>query len=308
MRWQRGRRSRNLEDRRAQGSQSTRRPRLRLPVGGRGGPRIPMPTGRGGRMSLTGLVVMLGVAWLLGMDPLSLLGGLGGGGGPGLSASVTPDVAMGSPAATSPAEEEQVDFVSFVLDDLQTTWTGLMPNYRDARLVLFRDATRSGCGVGQAEMGPFYCPADEKVYIDLSFYDELRRRFGAPGDFAQAYVLAHEIGHHVQRLTGLEAKVRAAQRRNPDLANELSVRLELQADCLAGVWGHQADRRGVLEPGDIEEGLRAAAAIGDDRIQAMSGRGVHPESWTHGSSAQRQEWLQRGLETGDFDRCDPFGS
>ena len=157
-------------------------------------------------------------------------------------------------------------------------------------------------------MGPFYCPADEKVYVDLSFYDDLRSRFGAPGDFAQAYVLAHEIGHHIQRLSGLERDVREQQRANPSLANELSVRMELQADCLAGVWGHQAGRRDVLEPGDIEEGLRAAAAIGDDRIQKMSGRGVHPESWTHGSSAQRQEWLHRGLESGDPNLCNAFGS
>ncbi|MCA9502501.1 MAG: neutral zinc metallopeptidase [Spirochaetaceae bacterium] len=306
MRWERGERSENLEDRRAEGGG---RPRLRFPRSGSGA-RIPIPAGRGGRLSLTSILVMLALAWFLGLDPMSLLGGLGGGGlSPDLGARVDPDASFGgAPPRSTPQEEEQVDFVSFVLDDLQSTWGELLPGYRDAKLVLFRDATQSGCGVGQSEMGPFYCPADEKVYVDLAFYDELRQRFGAPGDFAQAYVLAHEVGHHIQRLTGLEQKVRAAQQRSPDLANELSVRMELQADCLAGVWGRHADRRGVLEPGDIDEGLRAAAAIGDDRIQKMSGRGVHPESWTHGSSAQRQEWLHRGLETGDPDRCDTFGS
>jgi predicted metalloprotease len=157
-------------------------------------------------------------------------------------------------------------------------------------------------------MGPFYCPTDEKVYVDLAFYDDLRSRFGAPGDFAQAYVLAHEIGHHVQRLSGIEREVRQQQRANPSLANELSVRLELQADCLAGVWGHAAGKRDILEAGDIEEGLQAAAAIGDDRMQRLSGRGVRPESWTHGSSSQRRDWLRRGLTHGDPNLCNSFDS
>jgi predicted metalloprotease len=183
-----------------------------------------------------------------------------------------------------------------------------MPGYRDARLVLFRDATESGCGLGQAQMGPFYCPSDEKVYVDLGFYEELRARFGAPGDFAQAYVLAHEIGHHVQKLSGIEAEVRSAQRESPGRANALSVRMELQADCLAGVWGHSAAARGKLETGDVEEGLGAAAAIGDDRIQRMGGGRVSPEAWTHGSSEQRVEWFRRGLEQGDPDACDAFGA
>jgi predicted metalloprotease len=262
-------------------------------------------------MSLTTLLVLFGVMYFLGINPLTLLGdgGMGGGGiDSGMTASVGQNAAPpGSPQST-PQEERQVDFVSFVLDDLQSTWSEVLPGYRDARLVLFRDATRSGCGMGQSEMGPFYCPADEKAYVDLSFYDDLRSRFGAPGDFAQAYVLAHEIGHHIQSISGLEQKVRAEQSRNPRAKNELSVRMELQADCLAGVWGNHANRRGVLEAGDIEEGLRAAAAIGDDRIQSMSGRGVHPESFTHGSSADRQQWLTRGLETGNVDNCDTFGS
>ncbi|MFO0687714.1 MAG: neutral zinc metallopeptidase [Myxococcota bacterium] len=320
MRWERNGRSENLEDRRGEHDGGLRGG---LP-GGLDGPRIgvPIPRGRGGRFSLTGLLVLLLVMWFLGIDPLALLGGAGleAGGDPTATTGVggagyeTDDGAIAGsgrsapPSDATPDEERQVDFVSFVLDDLQTTWAGLLPGYRDAKLVLFRDATRSACGVGQREMGPFYCPADEKVYVDLAFYDELQRRFGAPGDFAQAYVLAHEIGHHVQALRGLERRVRDAQQRRPDEANALSVRLELQADCLAGVWGNQAGRRDVLEPGDIEEGLRAAAAIGDDRLQRMSGSGVHPESFTHGSSADRRQWLGRGLESGNPDDCDTFGS
>jgi len=301
MRWTRGSRSRNLEDRRGQS-----RARSGGGLGGRR-VRVPIPRGRGGKLSLTSILIMLALMWALGMDPMALLGSLGGG---GLSAGVPPGAGFpqAAPTATNAREEEHVDFISFVLDDIQATWGELLPGYRDARLVLFRDVTRSGCGTGQREMGPFYCPADEKAYIDLAFYEDLRSRFGAPGDFAEAYVLAHEIGHHVQNITGMERQVREAQRTNSRDRNELSVRMELQADCLAGVWGHEANRRGVLEPGDIEEGLRAAAAIGDDRIQKMSGRGVHPESWTHGSSAQREEWLQRGLRSGDPDRCDTFGS
>jgi predicted metalloprotease len=204
----------------------------------------------------------------------------------------------------SAAEAERADFLSFVLDDAQATWTRLLPGYRDARLVLFRGAVRSGCGDASAAMGPFYCPADERVYLDLGFFDELSRRFGAPGDFAQAYVLAHEIGHHVQRLTGTESRVREAQGENPERANALSVRLELQADCYAGVWAHSTARRELLETGDPEEALGAASAVGDDRIQEMSGGGIRPESFTHGSAAQRMEWFQRGFETGDPNACD----
>jgi predicted metalloprotease len=198
--------------------------------------------------------------------------------------------------------------VSFVLDDLQETWAGLLPGYEDAKLVLFRGAVQSGCGFAQSAMGPFYCPLDGKVYIDLGFYEDLHARFGAPGDFAQAYVLAHEIGHHVQRLTGIEREMRAAQGSRPELANELSVRLELQADCLAGVWGHSTGRRDILERGDVEEGLNAAAAIGDDRIQRQQMGGVRPEAFTHGSSAQRVAWFRRGLESGDPEACDTFAA
>jgi hypothetical protein len=257
-----------------------------------------LPVGRGG-MSVGGAVALIAVMWLLGIDPTALLRESG------TTVGIDPgaDPGAAGPFEASPEEEELVQFVSFVLDDLQSTWPQLLPGYRSARLVLFRDATHSACGTGQSEMGPFYCPADEKVYIDLSFYSDLRARFGAPGDFAQAYVLAHEIGHHVQRLTGIDERARGAQQGDRARANEISVALELQADCFAGVWGHHAARRDVLEPGDAEEGLRAAAAIGDDRIQKMSGRGVHPESFTHGSSEQRVRWLQRGLESGDPEVC-----
>ncbi len=278
MRWQRRGPSEDLEDRRAEG-----------------GGRLPLPLGRGG-MSLGGAVALIAVMWLLGVDPTVLLSG-----DPGTSVGIDPGAAGRFQA--SPEEEELVQFVSFVLDELQSTWPQLLPGYRHARLVLFRDATHSACGTGQSELGPFYCPADQKVYIDLSFYGDLRARFGAPGDFAQAYVLAHEIGHHVQHLAGLDERARAAQSGDPERANQISVALELQADCFAGVWGHHAARRDVLEPGDVEEGLRAAAAIGDDRIQKMSGRGVHPESFTHGSSEQRVRWLHRGLESGDPEVC-----
>jgi uncharacterized protein len=212
--------------------------------------------------------------------------------------------------ADSAREEPEVRFVSFVLDDAQQTWAKILPSegvpYHDAKLVLFREGVDSGCGQAETAMGPFYCPLDQKVYIDLGFYDELQQRFGAPGDFAQAYVLAHELGHHVQRLLGTESQVRGQQQGRPDLANQLSVRLELQADCYAGVWGHETAQRDVLESGDVEEGLGAAAAVGDDRIQRMQGQGVQPEGFTHGSSEQRTSWFRRGFESGRPEDCDTF--
>ena len=181
-----------------------------------------------------------------------------------------------------------MQFVTFVLNDTQNTWSQILPQqgvpYRHAKLVLFRDAYDSACGMAQSATGPFYCPEDEKVYIDLGFYDELKQRFGAPGEFAEAYVLAHEIGHHVQKLLGIEARMRAAQQQNPGAANQLSVALELQADCFAGVWGHSTEQRNLLDPGDVDSGLKAAAAVGDDRIQRMSRGTVNPETFTHGSS------------------------
>jgi predicted metalloprotease len=212
----------------------------------------------------------------------------------------------------SPEEEKLVHFVSFVLDDVQNTWTREFQQmnrpYDRSKLVLFTDTTRSGCGYAESAMGPFYCPADQKVYIDLGFYSELRRRFGAPGDFAQAYVLAHEVGHHVQDMLGLEEKMRAAQKRSPGQAKALSVRFELQADCLAGVWAHSTDQRHLLEAGDIDSAMGAAAAVGDDRIQKQATGHVNPETWTHGSSQQRTQWFKTGLESGRIDACNTFAA
>ncbi len=232
-----------------------------------------------------------------------------------LSLVSTGSMDTGATAAQSdPARDQQeqplVQFVTFVLNDTQNTWSQILPQqgvpYRHAKLVLFRDAYDSACGMAQSATGPFYCPEDEKVYIDLGFYDELKQRFGAPGEFAEAYVLAHEIGHHVQKLLGIEAKMRAAQQSNPGAANQLSVALELQADCFAGVWGHSTQQRNLLDPGDVDSGLKAAAAVGDDRIQRMSRGTVNPETFTHGSSAQRMQWFQRGFQDGSIAACNTF--
>ena len=282
MRWQRGYRSQNVEDRRSS------------------------PVRRGAGIGLGGLAIMAIISLLMGQNPVSvlmqLLGAASQGAGTTASAPMT--------EAEKAAQEESYSFVNFILDDAQTAWRDILPaagaTYQDAKLVVFRDATETSCGLGEAAMGPFYCPGDQQVYIDLTFYDELRERFGAPGDFAQAYVIAHEIGHHVQNLLGIEPKVREAQRQDPSRANELSVLMELQADCLAGVWGHSAAQRGKLEAGDLEEGLNAAAAIGDDRLQKKATGRVSPESFTHGTSAQRMQWLRRGLESGKVEACDTF--
>jgi predicted metalloprotease len=288
MKWTRGERSANVEDRRGEGG-----------FGGR------LPGGRGG-LGLGGLLLVLAIAYFTGQNPLALLGAASdSGSGPNAPLG---DAESGAPVRESPAEAERADLMSFVLDDAQASWARLVPGYRDAKLVLFRDGTNSGCGDASAAMGPFYCPADEKVYVDLGFFDELSRRFGAPGDFAQAYVLAHEIGHHVQKLTGTEARVRELQREHPEHENALSVRLELQADCYAGVWAHGTARRDILDSGDPEEALGAAAAVGDDRIQEMTGSGVRPESFTHGSAEERAEWFTRGFDSGDPQRCDTFAS
>lgn len=210
-------------------------------------------------------------------------------------------------------EDEQSQFVAVVLADTEDTWNAVFRkagrDYREPSLVLFSGSVRSACGFAQAAMGPFYCPADQKVYIDLSFYSDLQNRFRAPGDFAQAYVIAHEVGHHVQTLLGISEQVRRQQAQLSKVeANQLSVRQELQADCLAGIWAHHADRtRALLEEGDIEEGLNAASAIGDDRLQKQSQGYVTPESFTHGSSAQRVKWFKRGYVSGDINACDTFG-
>ena len=273
MRWTPGRTSDNIEDRRGMGV------------------RAGIPIGIGG-------LLLLGLLSLLtGRNFLSLIADMD-----------TGPTTYDGPVQSSPEEDRRVQFVSFVLDDAQNTWRQILGDrYQDAKLVLFRDQVESACGFGQAASGPFYCPGDQKVYIDLSFYDELQRRFGAPGEFAQAYVLAHALGHHVQNLMGIEPQVRRAMQARPDMQNELSVRLELQADCLAGVWGHSTAQRQILEAGDVESALNAAAAIGDDRIQRMSGGWVQPETFTHGSSAQRVEWFKRGLQSGDMKDCDTFG-
>jgi hypothetical protein len=286
MRWTRGDRSSDIEDRRGEGG------------GGIGGLRV------GGGIGIGGAVILLILSLVFGQNFFALLG----------DGDVAPGPGGGGPSApprkASPAEEQQADFVSFVLDDVQDTWTrefrDLRREYERARLVLFTDATRSGCGTADAAAGPFYCPEDRKVYIDLGFYNELRNRFGAPGDFAQAYVLAHEIGHHVQHLLGLTDQVRANQERSPSRANALSVRLELQADCLAGIWAHSTNERRLLEEGDVDEALGAASAVGDDRIQRQAGGRVSPETWTHGSARQRAGWFRRGLESGRLQDCDTF--
>jgi predicted metalloprotease len=261
----------------------------------------------GGTLGIGGLLVVLVLSWLTGVDFLSLLGG---GGAPQTEMVGT----SGRPNA-SPEEERTVDMVDAVLEDAQGTWRQLLgERYPETRAVLFREGVQSGCGYAPAAVGPFYCPADRKMYLDLSFFDDLRSRFGAPGDFAQAYVLAHELGHHVQAVTGIESDVRQRQAASPANRNALSVRMELQADCFAGVWGHHANRSGraaaggvELEEGDIEEALNAAAAIGDDRIQRRTGGQVTPESFTHGSSAERVEWFRRGFQSGDPRVCDTFG-
>jgi uncharacterized protein len=285
MRWTPGGSSDDVEDRRSEGGS------------GGGGFQV-----GGIHLGLGGVIVLFVLSLIFKRDFLSLLS-TGSVGTTGTTAT-QPD------PARDQREQPLVQFVTFVLNDAQNTWSQILPaqgvQYRHAKLVLFRDAIDSSCGMAQSATGPFYCPEDEKVYIDLGFYDELKQRFGAPGEFAEAYVLAHEIGHHVQKLLGIEGKVRAAQQQNPQAANQLSVGLELQADCLAGVWGHSTQQRNILDPGDVDEGLKAAAAVGDDRLQRMSRGQVNPETFTHGSSAQRMQWFQRGFQDGTIASCNTF--
>ena len=263
----------------------------------RGGLGLPIGGGLGG----IGLVIVLLVMFL------------GGGGGFSPGAGLDPLSPMPS-AQGEPLEQRQGDdlaqFVAFVVDDVQDSWARSFAEagqrYEPTKLVLFEDQVSSRCGAASSATGPFYCPADSKVYLDLGFFRELRSRFGAPGDFAQAYVIAHEFGHHVQNVLGISDDVRRAQQENPDEANELSIRLELQADCLAGVWAHSAYEENLLEPGDIEEGIGAAAAVGDDRIQEQATGRIDRESWTHGSSEQRTKWFNTGFEQGDADSCNTF--
>jgi uncharacterized protein len=285
MRWTPGGVSGDIEDRRDQSS------------GGGGG-------FGGMRLGLGGLLVLFVLSLVFKQNFFALLGGGG---------ATTPGPAVVSTAhpAKDEAEKPLVQFVSFVLDDTQKTWDQLLPQqtgtpYRHAKLVLFRDYTQSACGGAESATGPFYCPGDEKVYIDLGFYDELKRRFGAPGEFAQAYVLAHEVGHHIQKLIGVESKVRQFQSQNPGSANAVSVQMELQADCLAGVWAHSTQQRGLLEQGDVQSALGAAAAVGDDHIQQMTRGRVQPETFTHGSSQQRMDWFNRGFNSGSISACNTF--
>ena len=289
MRWTPAGRSPNLEDRRGQSAG-----------------RFPFPGGLriGGGLGLGGILLLVVLSVIFKTDFLSLLTtgeGLPTGGDPSAPARPVDD----------PAEEPMVEFVSFVLDDAQATWARLLAQagtpYEDTRLVLFRDAIDSACGFAQSATGPFYCPGDRKVYIDLGFFAELRDRFGAPGDFAQAYVLAHEIGHHVQTLLGTDAAASRTQR-DGGRGNALSVATELQADCYAGIWAHWTANEERLEPGDIDEGLEAAAAVGDDRLQRQSGRSVNPDAFTHGTSRERAAWFRRGYESGSMDACDTFSS
>jgi predicted metalloprotease len=289
MRWQRGTSDADIEDRR--GSSGSFR--------GRGG-------GGGLRLGLGGIIVVGILSLVFKQNFFSLLDQMPA--GTTASTSSTSGVAV----ATTPQEQERYEFVKFVLNDTQDTWARALAEqgqqYERAKLVVFRNAVESACGFAESASGPFYCPGDRSVYIDLAFYDELKDRFGAAGDFAQAYVIAHELGHHVQNLLGIDDQVRRAQQSRPDRTNDLSVRLELQADCFAGVWGHSTSQRNLLESGDIEEGLNAAAAIGDDRIQKMSRGRVMPEKFTHGSSAQRVAWFRKGFETGKPSVCDTFSA
>jgi len=288
MRWTPGGVSEDIEDRRDEG-------------GGGGGGGF----GFGGmHLGIGGVLILIVLSLIFKQNFFALLSGGG-------TATSGPSAVSRPNPTKDAAEKPLVQFVSFVLDDTQKSWEQLLPQqagvpYRHAKLVLFRDSTQSGCGGAESATGPFYCPEDEKVYIDLSFYDELKRRFGAPGEFAQAYVLAHEVGHHVQKIVGIERKVRRFQQQNPGAANPLSVKMELQADCFAGIWAHSTQQRGLLDPGDVQSALGAAAAVGDDHIQQMTRGRVQPETFTHGSSQQRMSWFNKGLDSGSISACNTF--
>jgi uncharacterized protein len=299
MRWSRGHTS-GIEDRRAEGGGGFGG----MSMGGGGG-GIPIPVGVGGTGGLIIVVIII---------VLNLLSGSGGGGS--LGSGLDP---YGGQAAVDPGTSvdlthngDLVQFVGYVLDDTNNLWADTFQragqSYTPAKMVLFTSATQSGCGPASEATGPFYCPADQKVYLDLGFFQELSKRFGAPGDFAQAYVIAHEIGHHVQQTTGIEQQVVQAQQQDPSQANALSVKLELQADCLAGVWAYTVYKRGDLDPGDVDEALTAAASVGDDRIEKQAGMPVNPETWTHGSAAQRSSWFKKGMANGDPGDCDTFAA
>jgi uncharacterized protein len=252
----------------------------------------------GGGIGIVGFVILLLISLFTGRNYLGRV--LSGGGSTSVREAARP----------APNEKRDVELISFVLDDAQKTWTQIFQahgrTYRHAKLVLYRDMTYSGCGTAQAATGPFYCPEDEKVYIDLSFWNDLKRFGGSTADFAQAYVVAHELGHHVQKLLGIESRMQRLAQQDSGERNHLSVDLELQADCLAGVWGHSTEKRNIVHPDDVDQALKAAAAVGDDHLQKMSGRAVSPERWTHGSSRERSDWFRRGLEGGTVARCKTF--
>ena len=298
MRWRSGRRSTNIEDRRSSGPAGMRFP---FPSGGGGK--------RGGGISLGSIVVILVLMFVFDINPLELLGG-----GGTLAPTSYEQGAEPQGSGGQADDDEMKAFVSVVLGDTEDTWHAVFnelgATYKEPRLVLFRGAVQSACGFAHAAMGPFYCPGDQKVYLDLGFFDDLRRQHGAPGDFAQAYVIAHEVGHHIQNLLGTSGKVqRAQQAADETVANQLSVMLELQADCYAGIWTNRAERaRQILEEGDIEEALRAANAIGDDRLQKQSRGYITPDSFTHGTSEQRMRWFKRGLTTGSLESCNTFAT
>ncbi|HEV2576866.1 MAG TPA: neutral zinc metallopeptidase [Acidobacteriaceae bacterium] len=288
MDWQSGGMSSDIEDRRGDS--------------GGGGFGI----GGGGGLGIVGFLVLLVISLITGHN---FLGAFFGSGAP---TQQVQQQTPGEPVQQSAAEDRDAHLISFTLDDVQKTWTQIFqqkgwPPYRHAKLVLFRGATYSGCGTAQAATGPFYCPNDQKVYIDLDFWDELRKFGGSTADFAQAYVIAHELGHHVQNLIGTEQKVQQLDQQEPSQRLHLSVDTELQADCYAGVWGHSAQERGIVQAGDEDAALSAAAAVGDDHLQKMAGRAVSPETWTHGSSQQRDMWFKRGFDSGDPSACNTFG-
>jgi predicted metalloprotease len=325
MRWRGERESENVEDRRGEGGGG-----FGFPMPGGGGVRFPGGGGaRGGGIGIVGLLILLGLMFFFGVDPRVIMQG----GGPGGDESNFPDVRLpqsrpdttGFPVPRQPqgpdlqhprtsSQDDLKQFVSVVLAETEDVWNNLLPQYgqryRDPKLVLFSGGVRSACGIGMAQMGPFYCPQDENVYIDLSFYKELKDRFNAPGDAAQAYVIAHEVGHHVQKLLGIMDQVESVRQRVSERqGNAIQVRVELQADCFAGIWANKAqEAKNIFEAGDIESALNAASAIGDDRIQKQTQGYVVPDAFTHGSSAQRVRWFKRGYQTGDLRQCDTFNA
>ena len=294
MDWQPGNMSDDVEDRRSDSG------------GGGGGFNL----GGGGGLGIVGFLVLLVISLITGRNFLGAF--FNGSSGPSVQQTAPRQTGLNSDPSASPAEDRSAHLISFVLDDAQATWTKIFAadgkQYRHAKLVLYRGTTYSGCGTAQSQTGPFYCPQDEKIYIDLGFWDELRRLGGDDSDFAQAYVIAHELGHHVQKLLGIETTVQRLMRQQPAERSPLSVDLELQADCFAGVWAHSTEQRKIVDQADIAHALKAAAAVGDDHIPRMEGRAISPETFTHGTSAQRQHWLEAGLQNGTINACKTFNS